>query len=228
VSGFWPVKSKHASYLKWFEHTLKINCPYVFFSTKEGIEIIKRFRGSLPTHYIEYSIEEFETFQYKDKMITHPIDCPSVELNLIWNEKVFLVQKAKRLNPFQSDWFQWMDAGICIYRDEDPPPCSYPDPVKLISLPKNKCIYSSSGRQEPNRVTSTSYYHHIAGTSYVLHKEFVDSFASLYKNALDMFLSPTNLWTDQVILTHLYAYKPHLFHKLCDGYGEVTRFLYGQ
>lgn len=227
VSGFWPVKSKHASYLKWFEHTLKINCPYVFFSTKEGIEIIKRFRGSLPTHYIEYSIEEFETFQYKDKMITHPIDCPSVELNLIWNEKVFLLQKAKRLNPFQSDWFQWMDAGICIYRDEAPPSRVYPDPIKLVSLPKNKCIYSSSLPFDRTYVTPTNYYHHIAGTTYILHKDFVDSFASLYKNALDMFVGPTNLWTDQVILTHLYAYKPHLFHKLCDGYGEVTRVLYG-
>lgn len=39
VTGFWRVKNKHDDkYLKWFENTLKINCPYIVFSNKEGIE----------------------------------------------------------------------------------------------------------------------------------------------------------------------------------------------
>ena len=228
VSGFWPVKNKHNDkYLVWFERTLKINCPYVFFSTKDGIETIKRFRGSLPTHYIECSIEEFKSYKYRDKFHPHPNHCPSVELYLIWSEKVFLVQKVKQLNPFKSEWFQWVDAGNCLYREVAPPLRPYPDPTKLVSLPKNRFIFSSSDPYERDKILATNYYHHVAGTSFLLHKDFVDSFAEIYEKALDIFVEPTNVWMDQVILTHLYAYKPDLFHKLCDGYGEVTRVLYG-
>jgi hypothetical protein len=227
VSGFWPVKNKHNNkYLAWFERTLKMNCPYVFFSTKEGIEIIKRFRGSLPTHYIEYSIEEFKSFKYRDKFLPHPTHCPSVELYLIWSEKVFLVQKAKQLNPFKSDWFQWVDAGNCLYREEAPPSRPYPDLTKLIPLPKNRFIFSSSDPYQGDKIMATNYYHHVAGTSFLLHKDFVEPFADLYEKALDIFVEPTNVWMDQVIFTHLYAYKPHLFYKICDGYGEVPRVLY--
>ena len=37
-------------------------------------------------------------------MLTDPIHCPSVEVNLIWNEKIFLIKRALELNPFLSDF----------------------------------------------------------------------------------------------------------------------------
>ena len=41
VSGFWNVTNKHGNnYTTWFQHSLKINCPYVFFGDKETIEMI--------------------------------------------------------------------------------------------------------------------------------------------------------------------------------------------
>ena len=49
VSGYWKVKNKHdknkhdKNYDIWFQNTLKINCPYVFFSDKDTIEIIKKW-----------------------------------------------------------------------------------------------------------------------------------------------------------------------------------------
>lgn len=77
-------------------------------------------------------------------MITHPIHCPSVELNLIWNEKIFMIQKACKINPFNSEWFKWIDAGICTYRDNSPPNIPFPNVNKLNKLPIDKFIYSSS------------------------------------------------------------------------------------
>ena len=41
--------------------------------------------------YIELNIEDFITYKYRNKMIIDSIHCPSVELNLIWNEKIFLI-----------------------------------------------------------------------------------------------------------------------------------------
>ena len=52
-------------------------------------------------------------------MKTHPKHCPSIELNLIWNEKIFFIEKAKNINPFNSEYFMWVDAGICTFRKKN-------------------------------------------------------------------------------------------------------------
>lgn len=71
VSSYFPVKNKYGNqkYTEWFKNTLSINCPYVFFTNKDNIELIKSFRKNLPAYYIECEIEDFYTYKYKDKMI---------------------------------------------------------------------------------------------------------------------------------------------------------------
>jgi hypothetical protein len=225
VSGFWKVNNKHGNnYTRWFQHSLKINCPYVFFGDKETIEMIQPFRDGLPTFYVECTIDDFVTYTYKNRMITHPNHCPSVELNLIWNEKIFLIKKALELNPFHSDFFCWVDAGICIYRNTRPPSIPFPNLDKLTILPTDKFIYTSSDTYVESNVTTTNYYHHISGT-YLLHKNIINHFATLYKEYLNRLLDTHNIWTDQVILTHIYKNHKHLFHKLGDGYGELFHLL---
>ena len=59
VSGYWKIKNKHDNkFYKWFENTLKINCPYVFFGNKESIDLARKYRQTLPTYYIELEIED--------------------------------------------------------------------------------------------------------------------------------------------------------------------------
>jgi hypothetical protein len=227
VSGFWKVKNKHNdNYINWFETSLKINCPYVFFSDKDTIEIIKKYRQNLPTFYVECNISDFITNKYKDKMLTHKLHCPSVELNLIWNEKIFLIKKAFELNPFLTDFFCWVDAGICLYRNKPPPSTPFPNLDKLYKLPTHKFIYSSSQPYNPGLVTVEKYYHHISGTTYILHKSIINDFCKLYENYLDTLINTNNIWTDQVILTHIFKDHSHLFYKLCHGYGEIFPHMY--
>jgi hypothetical protein len=227
VSGYWVVKNKfNTEYLTWFQHTLTINCPYVFFGNTESIELAKKYRGNLPTHYIECDISDFYTYTYRDRMITHPRHCPSVELNMIWNEKVFLIEKASKLNPFNSDFFAWIDAGICTYRDNAPPTRPFPDLNKLMLLPKDKCIFTSTDNPifEPYKLST--YYHYIAGTSYILHADIIPQIIYLYKEYLEHIMNKDSIYTDQVILTHIYNAHPELFHCLGHGYGEVIPLLY--
>jgi len=227
VSGFWKVNNKHGNnYATWFQHSLKINCLYVFFGDKETIEMIKPFRDGLPTFYVECTIQDFVTYKFKNRMITHPIHCPSVELNLIWNEKIFLIQKALELNPFHSDFFCWIDAGICIYRNTPPPSIPFPT-IDLNTLPTTQFIYTSSLPYIESNVTNTHHYHHISGT-YMLHKNIINNFATLYEHYLNALLHTNNIWTDQVILTHIYKNHKHLFYKLGDGYGEIVHLLFKQ
>jgi len=239
VSGFWQVTNKHGNkFLEWFKTSLAINCPYVFFSNKEGIALIKLFRKNLPTYYIECNLEDFYTYQYKDKMAVHLTHCPSKELNLIWNEKLILMEKAKNINPFNSEFFCWVDAGICTYRTIMPPQEPFPNIEKLNRLPKDKFIYSASTEWNPKEVSTANYYHHISGT-YILHKDIITVFTDMYKLYLDKIfnsinevninevnISKMNIWTDQVILTHIFKAYPHKFYKLCDGYGSIFKMLY--
>jgi hypothetical protein len=227
VSSYYEVKNKHThnKYKEWFKNTLSINCPYVFFTTKDNIEFINSFRKDLPTYFIECNIEDFNTYKYKDKMITHRLHCPSVELNLIWNEKLFMLQKAAKLNPFNSQWFKWIDAGICIYRDIKPPTTPFPNIAKLNELPKDKFIFSSS-QTNCNKmyIHPKNYYHYISGT-YLLHINIIDEFIEKYISYLNKIDFSTNIWTDQVILTHIYNDYDDLFYELCHGYGEITKYL---
>jgi hypothetical protein len=203
---------------------LTINCPYVFFSNGSGIEYIKQFRKNLPTVYIECEIESFYNWKYKDIIKTDPHNCPSVELKMIWNEKIFFIQKASQLNPFKTEWFQWIDAGVCTYRNIQPPKEKYPNILKFKDLPKNKILYSSSLPWNESSVYIGNYYHHIAGTSYILHSSFIDSFVDLYKVYLEKLVDKENIWTDQCILTHIFKDHRDLFLFICNGYGEIVRY----
>jgi hypothetical protein len=225
VTGYWNIKNKHGNKFEdWFENTLAVNNPYIIFSDKEGIESMKKYRDDLPTHYIEMDIDEFYMQKYKDKIAVHSTHCPSVELNMVWNEKIFLLQKAYKTNPFNSEFFHWIDAGICTYRQCKPPSCEF-SKDKIKSLPMDKFIYSSSMGYDINRVSTTSYYHHISGT-YILHKNIINKFVDLYKSYLEQLMERGNIWTDQVIWTHIYKDHKELFYMLCGGYGTIVTRLY--
>ena len=230
VSGYWKVKNKHGDkFNEWFKNSLKINCPYIFFGDKESIELVKKHRSHLSTYYIEINIDEFNTYKHKDRMITHSVHCPSIELNLIWNEKIFMIQRALKINPFSSDFFMWIDAGISIYRNKPPPSISFPNMNKLNNLPKDKIIYSSTHNIvfNENLFKKGIYHlhHHLSGTSYILHKNIIDRCVSLYSEYLKL-IDKSDIWTDQVILTLMYKDNKELFYKYCDGYGSICRDLF--
>lgn len=230
VSGYWKIKNKHGNkFDNWFKNTLKINCPYIFFGNKESIELVKNFRCNLPTYYIELNIEEFTTYKYKDNMIVDKSHCPSIELNLIWNEKIFMIQRALQINPFSSDFFMWIDSGIPIYRHKMPPTTSFPNINKLNKLPTDKFIYSSSitSNFNNNEFKKGKYHlhHHIVGTSYVLHKSIVDRWVELYSEYLKL-IDKNDIFTDQVILTLIYKDHKDFFYKYSDGYGTICKDLF--
>jgi len=228
VSGYWRIKNKHDNkFENWFNNTLKINCPYVFFSDKETIEIIKKYRKNLPTHYIECNISDFNTYKFKDKMVTHQVHCPSVELNLIWNEKIFLIEKAIELNPFNTEYFMWMDAGMCSFRNRIPPSTQFPNINKLNKLPKDKFIYSSTHNFTYNEKFVKGQYHlhhHVSGT-YLFHKNIINKLVEIYKKYLSL-IDKNDIWTDQVIWTLIYKDNKELFFKLCDNFGTIPFYLY--
>jgi len=227
VSGYWDIPNKHGSksFESWFNFTLKLNCPYIFFGTAETILLAKKYRNEENTYYIELNIEEFSTYKYIKFIQTHPTHCPSKELNLVWNEKIFLIDRASKINPFNSQFFMWVDAGICIYRNIYPPQVLNINLFK--SLPTHKFIFTSSENNSLKKFDDNEYYHYVSGTSYIYSLSFVKEFTQLYLTYVNKLL-PRNNWifTDQVILTHIYRDNPNLFHKLGHGYGEIANYVF--
>ena len=230
VSGYWSVKGKHSShkFIEWFNYTLRINCPLVFFGNQETINIVKQIRFDLPTECVLLEMDDFYTQKYKKHMAAHEIHVPSGDVCLIWLEKIFLLQKAKDMNPYKSDYYTWVDAGICIYRDEAPPLKVFPSFTKMSALPTDKFIFTSSSEPfEDHRVHENNYYHHISGTAFVIHKNFIDEFTDIYKSYLYRIITHHN-WvnTEQKIFTHMFKENPDLFFKLGEGYGSLMTLLY--
>jgi hypothetical protein len=229
VSCYYQINNKHGEkYLEWFKNTLAVNCPYVFFTDEKTLPIIKSFRGDLPTYYIIMDITEFTMNRYRDRMVTHQRHCPSVELNVIWNEKIFMLDKAANLNPFQSEWFLWVDAGICTFRDNRPSTEPSDKLSELDALPKDKIIYTSSGDfYDSSAVNVNSYYHYVSGTSYMIHRDFISFIALIYDDYFNRLANRNNIWTDQVLLTHIYKDIPSMFYKWFNGYGMIAKYLFG-
>lgn len=220
VTGYWNVTNKHGdSFYKWFEKTLNVNCPYIIFSDSKTIPILKRYRGYLPTVYIEKELSDFETKEFASKMKIDHLHCPSVHLNMIWNEKIYLVREAARLNPFKSDFFTWIDAGLSVLREYDDESCIPWPNIHFEKLPNNKFIYCSSDVLDVNKINTYEYYHHVSGGIWTLNKNIIEHFANVYTEYMKKLISADNIWTEQVILTHILKDNPKLFLKLCDGYG---------
>jgi hypothetical protein len=225
VSCFFEIKNKHGDkFYEWFENTLKINCPYIIFGNKSSLEKIKKYRDGLPTHYVEIEISDFCTFKYYNNIQTHPLHCPSKELNLIWNEKLFFIEKAKNLNIYNSDYFAWIDSGISTYRNIKPPHQPFPHIDKLSLLSNNRFNFTSS--ENPFFKYQEGYYHFISGT-YILHKDFISEFITVYIKYCDKYLSLNDwIYTDQVLLTQIYKDNKDLFKQIGHGYGAIMKLLY--
>lgn len=227
VSCFYTIPNKHGNkFYKWFRTTLRINCNYVIFTTPNMIPILNKFRNGYPTQYVIQSPIEFKAYSLMGRMITHPEHCPTKELCVLWNEKIAMMEYASKTDIFKSNWFLWIDAGICTFRYHMPPTNPLMNVKILEKLPKNKLIFTSSLEYDPTQIRRDNYYHYISGT-YLIHKTFIPIISTKYYEYMNKLMSPTNIWTDQVILTHIFKDFPELFYKVGTGYGRLLWFLYG-
>jgi hypothetical protein len=232
VSGFWNVSNKHGNkFNDWFKNTLAINCPYVFFTAKENIKTIHKFRKDYTTYFIEKNINDFKTYNLNMKNKIHNTHVPSKELGLIWLEKMNLVLEASIVNPYKSVWFCWIDSGICIYRDKTPPLSPFPNPNKmhlLSSTQINYCTSETISNDNLNKIKNWEYIHNISGTSFILHISLIKKIYDLFYNYLNKCINETNefiCYSDQCIWSHIYVDYPELFNKIGDGYGNIIKEL---
>lgn len=118
---------KISEYLEWIKNTLKLNCNLYFFTEKKFVNFIKDNRTSNYNTFIkEDTLENSKYYkyldsikkamhscEYKNKMTNiNRVECRLPEYNIIQYSKFGWLEEAIKENPFNTEYFFWMDAGI--------------------------------------------------------------------------------------------------------------------
>lgn len=235
VSGYWRVNNKyggHDKYNEWFKNSLQINQRYYFFCEETETDYIKSFRKDLETIYIPYSLNDFYFAKHIDKHWVHPTHVPSIELSMIWHEKIHLMKLAKDTDTKDAnkdsnkdkyvdkttEFYVWIDAGICNFRNSSPPLKRLN--ISVNSLPHDKICYSK---------VKGGNYHRFSGGVLIMHKDIIDNVHSLYLKTLLQCKKSFKDWrcgSDQFVWTQMTKIYPNLFKQICKGYGQNLNVLY--
>ena len=146
---------KWEEYLKWFDITLKLRVPMVLFVTRDMQEFIDDRRGDmfsgndyLKTQTLYQTVEDIPYYGLKDQIqeildsdqykkdISDPerIECKQAMYSVIQYSKFPWLTQAAEMNPHNSDYFFWIDAGASRFFDGYDLTQNYPSEEAKASL----------------------------------------------------------------------------------------------
>jgi hypothetical protein len=147
----------------------------------------------------------------------------SPELYLIWAEKAHFVKRAIEINPFQSNYFLWVDIG-CF---RTPSPIKWPNPDRIREMDRSKVLVLkvtpfTEEELQCTRETLPSFLttNRLGATIFGGGKEVLLRYHELYYEMVEYFISTNRfIGKDQSILNSVYLLNPHVFNviepKLC-------------
>ena len=111
-------------YLLWFEKTLQLKSPMIVFCDNDLIEFVEK-RRECPTKIITHTVSEIPYYSLRDKIQTiissdeyqnkidvpQRIECQHPMYTVVQYSKFKWLDSAIELNPFDSKYFFWIDAG---------------------------------------------------------------------------------------------------------------------
>jgi hypothetical protein len=218
-------------YQEWIKKTLQLNCNlyivtepkfYDFFNynqsyTNRKIKVIE-FKD---LHYYKYydKIKHIiESDDYKKK-IAYPnrVECVLPEYNIIQYSKFHCLQMAIEENPFQSNYFFWIDAGISrFFLDVDiskPFPTNIPVKDKFIIQKRNdlyKYIIDKDFIWKADNL--------LCGTMFGGNSKIIQQLSKLVEDTFINMLKQNNTNNEQLALAIVWKENPHLFHLLNNVY----------
>lgn len=152
VSAFYDGPAKHSGseYAQWGANFMRMRAPVVFFT--DGTTSIPAGARTRPRDSIHIILKHPDDFYVSSLGIDWDAQLEidperhihSVHLFRVWLEKTNFVMEATRTNPFQSNYFAWIDYGYFRRKGDPPwaptPACMPPGKMLLLntsSLPFN-------------------------------------------------------------------------------------------
>jgi len=134
-------------YLKWFEKTLQLKTPMIVFCEDDLVEFIEK-RREYPTKIITHTVSEIPYYYLKDEIqkiissneyqskIGAPerIECQHSMYNVVQYSKFKWLGQAIEINPFDSKYFFWIDAGASRHFEGFDTDDNFPSQASLDAL----------------------------------------------------------------------------------------------
>ncbi len=135
-------------YLKWFDVTLKLKCPMILFVSEDIQEFVKERRKDIPTSIVVQSVDDIPYYHLKDQIqdildskeyqekMSDPerIECKHAMYSIIQYSKFPWVKEAIEMNPHNSTYFFWLDAGGSRFYEDTDLSKPYPSNAAMESL----------------------------------------------------------------------------------------------
>lgn len=235
-------------YLKWSRYTLSVRLPMVVYAEEETIvEHVYKLRKDLglleQTLIVRLPFEK--TFFYKDldmlmfRMKQFPLTNMNQEKDtplyvLLNNNKFDFLFRTMNMNPFQTEYFLWMDMGIqhCAKATDAEWNEIHSSWFPFMSREKDKIhqlkIHNVS---KPRHVCWKDYfqtiYHHVAGGLFGGHRDCIMEYRQLFLDQWHRMLYQEEWWQlDEAIMTILTETYPEKFRFFYGDYdGIITNFI---
>jgi hypothetical protein len=248
VSCFFDINREHKGdgrsiqeYVKWIEQTLKLNANLYIVTEKKFESFFREHMHSNTVlkiidfsdlHYYKYykkmcDIISSESFKNK---IKHPtrVECILPEYNIIQYSKFHVLDMAIKENPFKSDFFFWIDAGISRFFLNVDISKSYPGPqfselVKQISNQSDKFFIQSSATLEYYPIDENFIWDSmnlLSGGMFGGNANAIKNIGEKTEEIFQYMLSQNCMNNEQLALAMVWKNNPELFFTIRNVYGQ--------
>ena len=219
-------------YLVWFKKTLQLNSPMIIY-TQENVKqfIIDHRPKEYPTKIIIQNIEYIPYYTYKTKIQEilnsedykqkmedlDRIECNLPEYTIIQYSKFDWLQNAVDINPFNSKYFFWIDAGCSRFFEAADITQQYPGPktTEILNNVSNKLfcqcrIDINASLKDPNFFYKS--YNLIYGTLFGGNANIINFISQSVKLVFEDLLNKNIVNNEQLVLAFIYSKCPNNFH----------------
>ena len=117
VTGYFPIEGNRNPefYLEQCKSTLELDIEMVIYIDTDLLEKVKKIRTHPKTVFIPMKKEQFDTYKYKDQVISNRKKIKTVDERnkpdtfLLCSSKFQMVRDVIKSNPFESTYFAWID-----------------------------------------------------------------------------------------------------------------------
>lgn len=228
-SCFYILKSKFdkSTYIKWMNNFISIvNEFYLVIYTDESSVKYIDIKNNPRIKIIIKPLDQFYTYKYKELWIKNHEnndllnDRINWEVNMLWNEKIWLTNETCKNNYFNTDYYGWCDIGYFRNRDNDinsSKLMKWGNKSKIEKINKNTVLYGLVNRnlQYINNLQNTinnkntiglpqipipKNQFSIAGGFFISHKDKLEWWVETYYKKLDLYLKNNYLVKDDQII----------------------------
>jgi hypothetical protein len=248
VSCFFDINREHKGdgrsiqeYLEWIEQTLKLNANLYIVTEKKFESFFREHMHSntllkiidfTDLHYYKYykqicNIISLESFKNK---IKHPnrVECVLPEYNIIQYSKFHVLDMAIKENPFKSDFFFWIDAGISRFFSNVDISNAYPGSqisalIKKVSNQSDKFFIQSRTDLEYYQINDDFIWDSsnlLSGGMFGGSPNAIKTISEKTEEIFQYMLSQNCVNNEQLALVMVWKNNPELFFTIRNVYGQ--------